>query len=344
MLVHETEDEHLGLCHDDVAEREDSGELAVRTDHERVVQMRNRLSLAAHLLEGLRRAELRLEPEELGVHEAAGGVLAVGKKLLDLARLARLHLGEELRGFLLGQIGEQVGGVVRLHLLEDVGSFPRLEGLEELALQLGLDLLQRVRRRFHRKPSEEDGALAAVEILEDLGQIGRMHFRHGAARHVEPDVSWRRSTPRDLRNLRTRPSTSSCQPILRTRPRKPTSTWATRSSPRARKRCRSLTRSTLASSVSTIWRSRTSWASGISLVWSWSGPSASAPRRSRSERESHSCTSAHSTRRTSPRVPCRTRRADTRGYAPAASARRSTMEPSFSPEGPRAARPRSSER
>src|SRR5436305_10824643 len=116
MLVHETEDEYLGLRDDDVAEREDSGKLAVRTDHERVVQMRNRLSLAAHLLEGLRRAELRLEPEELGVHEAAGGVLAVGKKLLDLARLARLHLGEELRGFLLGQIGEQVGGVVRLHL------------------------------------------------------------------------------------------------------------------------------------------------------------------------------------------------------------------------------------
>ena len=143
---------------------------------------------------------------------------------------------------------------------------------------------------------------------------------------------------------RTRPSTRACHPIRRTNPRNPTSTCATRSSPRARSRCRSLTRSTLASSVSTICRSSTSCARGISLDWSCSGRRASAPRLSRTARPSHPATSSHSTRFSSPPLRVRTRIAFTRGYAPAASASKSTSVPRRSPAGPCTGRPSRSER
>ena len=152
------------------------------------MHLRDFARLIAHRLQRLLRGHRRREPQELGVHHSARGVLVIGEQLLDDARVGRIHRRENLGGLLLGQLGEQLSRVVGLHLFDDVGGFRGLDHAQQLALQARLRLFQSIGGELDRQIAEEHRALAAIEVLEDLGEIARVHFRHRAPGQIEPHL------------------------------------------------------------------------------------------------------------------------------------------------------------
>jgi hypothetical protein len=73
-------------------------------------------------------------------------------------------------------LGQQVGCFVRSHLLQDVGRLFVGHGLEQAGLEIRLNLFQRLGYRLNVQRFEEAAAFGAVEIADDLGQVGRVQL------------------------------------------------------------------------------------------------------------------------------------------------------------------------
>ena len=97
----------------------------------------------------------------------------------DLPPLLRLHLLENLARPLLRQLAEQVGGRVRIHLLDDVGGAIAVERLDDRHLDVGIDLLERLGRDLLVDRLEDRFALGRRQVLDDVGDVGRMQLRRG---------------------------------------------------------------------------------------------------------------------------------------------------------------------
>ncbi len=107
------------------------------------------------------------------------------EELRELLALGRFHLTEDLARAVRGQLGEQVGGRVGIHHVDDLGGAVAVEGLDDRHLDLRVDLLERVRRHFIVERLEHGLALGGREVLDDVGDVGRVEAREAAVRDLE---------------------------------------------------------------------------------------------------------------------------------------------------------------
>ena len=182
----------------------------------------------------------------------------------DGLRVLGLHPVDQVLGLVLGHLGQHVGGGVGRHRLEHVG---RLLGIALLGQQLLLDprifdLGQDARGRLDLERLEDVLAGVGGQVLEDLGEVGRMDRgdgllgegqaqagRVGHRRHdVLPADQLRRTggsgpagaAPREPRRAPSPTRAGARGPVDRRR------CGRGRARPRApARRCRSLTRSSL---------------------------------------------------------------------------------------------------
>jgi hypothetical protein len=101
----------------------------------------------------------------------AHGVVRVGHEGPDLARGLGLHLGEEALGLLGLELVEDVRDLVGGHLLEDVRRLLVGHVLEQPDLGAGLELLEDVGRPLLVEGVEERDPRGVVEVFQDVGQV-----------------------------------------------------------------------------------------------------------------------------------------------------------------------------
>ena len=81
-----------------------------------------------------------------------------------------------------GQLAEQVGGGVGIHLLDDVGGAIVVERLDDRDLDVGIDLFERFGGDFLVDRLEHRFALGRRQILDDVGDVGRVQLATGLRR------------------------------------------------------------------------------------------------------------------------------------------------------------------
>ena len=118
-------------------------------------------------------------------------MLAEFEKLCDLQPLLRLHLLEDFTRTGLRQVAQQVGGRVRVHLLDDVGGAGAVERFEDGHLDVRIDFLERLGRDLLVDRLEDRLALGGRQILDDVGDIGRVDLRQPLVGDFQLDASSR---------------------------------------------------------------------------------------------------------------------------------------------------------
>ena len=80
------------------------------------------------------------------------------------------------------QLAEQVGRGVGIHLLDDVGGAILVERFDDRHLDVGIDLLERLGGDFLVDRLEHRFALGRRQILDDVGDVGRVELREALRR------------------------------------------------------------------------------------------------------------------------------------------------------------------
>ena len=102
--------------------------------------------------------------------------------------LLRLHLAEDLVGVLLFELAEQVGGRAGIHLLDDVGGAVGIERFDDRHLDVGIDLFERLGGDLLVDRLEHRFALGRREILDDVGDVGRVQLRQALVGDLQLDA------------------------------------------------------------------------------------------------------------------------------------------------------------
>jgi len=155
------------------------------------VQIVDELGLGPDLADlGDRRVDgaVRIDPDVVGRHQAAGGILGERRKLAQLLGGLRLHLGQQRGLFLLREFAEQVGGVVGVHLFDDVGGALGAEVVDQRALGLRVEVFERVGRVLVVERADDAGGILRGELADDLGQVGRLQPGQAVLAHREADL------------------------------------------------------------------------------------------------------------------------------------------------------------
>ncbi len=165
--------------HEQLAQGEDADQVAVVVGD---VDVEDHLHVFGLLQGGNRLADqlVLAQRENLGGHDAAGGLFAVLEQLLDLLGVLVLHDMKDLFGDFFRHVADDLDGVVVGHLLQDAGDRLLLHLLEQargrIVFQLGEDVGGCLRVG---KQVEEDALFLQVEITEQVGDIGRMDLGQG---------------------------------------------------------------------------------------------------------------------------------------------------------------------
>ena len=145
----------------------DGVEVEHHLDVASALQLRDRLAHRQVLGEG----------EDVGVHDAAGGVLGEFEEFLDLRVLLATHEVEDAARQLLGQRLDNRRGVVGLEFLNVASDVLGRAPLEQVRAHLGPELAQ----GLHGMPwaavqQDVEGRLAVAlgQVAEDAREIGRM--------------------------------------------------------------------------------------------------------------------------------------------------------------------------
>ena len=109
----------------------------------------------------------------------------------DLPPLVRLHLPEDLSGAIFGEVAEQVGRGIGIHFLDDVGGAIGVERLDDRHLDLRIELFQRLGGDFLVDRFEHRFALGRGQVLDDVGDVRRMHLRETLVLDLQLDAARR---------------------------------------------------------------------------------------------------------------------------------------------------------
>ena len=86
----------------------------------------------------------------------------------------RGHFLQDVRGSLLGQVGQQVGGGVRIHLLDNIGGAVGIERLYDRLLHLGIDFFQGFGCNFLVQRFKDGFALVGSKVFDDVSNVSRV--------------------------------------------------------------------------------------------------------------------------------------------------------------------------
>src|ERR1019366_3181559 len=168
------------------------GEALLAIDQEQGVQGLQEVLVAAEGGHGVGHGGAIVQHNVLGVHHAAGRVLAEFEELADFGFGSGVHFLEDLfAGFLL-QFGEEIGGLVGRHFLHDIGGLLGVQGFQDAGLHFGvLDFGKGVGGGFAVDGFEDGLALGGAEFLDDVGQVGGVHLLQLGVGNVEAQAAQR---------------------------------------------------------------------------------------------------------------------------------------------------------
>ena len=120
---------------------------------EHLVEAVRQILRVAHVVDGLPHRPEGRHGDEIGLHDAAGGVLGIFEASLD---------GRPLEG---GKLGEDVGLVLLVQILDDVNCLVRVELLQRLGDRLVRHLLE----HLVAHPFVELGERRGIEVAAERG-------------------------------------------------------------------------------------------------------------------------------------------------------------------------------
>ena len=126
----------------------------------------------------------RLEPHELGGHDAARAVGRVLQEALDLGPHLGGELGQQAPARDLAHPADDLGALVRGEALEDLGGAAGVHLPEDRAAAVERGLVEDLDRPRHRQHAHHRGRLLPGELVDEVGDVGRLQLRHDLA---DPD-------------------------------------------------------------------------------------------------------------------------------------------------------------
>ncbi len=200
---------------DELAHAHDAEQVVALVDHVEVVGELELLAASLERRDRLRHRDLFVEREEVGRHDAPGGLRVEREELLHVGRLVGVHEREQLLATILWQFVEQERRVVRGHLAEEPHDLVHRKRLEQVDRVLGAELGQRVgglrgvargeRRERHmslalRERAEHGRHLDRTQPLDDVERVGDGAATDETADRIQEDVESllvHRRLPRD---------------------------------------------------------------------------------------------------------------------------------------------------
>ena len=147
----------------------------------------DRLLLPGHradVLQALADRPGRLEPHELGGHDAARAVGRVLQEPLDLGPHLGGELGQQPPARDLAHAADDLGALVGGQAVEDLGGAARVHLPEDRAAAVERRLVEDLDRPRHRQHAHHRGGFLPGELVDEVGHVGRLQLRHHLA---DPD-------------------------------------------------------------------------------------------------------------------------------------------------------------
>ncbi len=168
---------------DEFLQREGAAQAVVVVDHIDVIDLVHVLGLHPELLDALGHRPVLVDHQHLGAHQTAGGVLVIFEQVDDVAGLLHIvDVGQHLVAVLLVEVLYEVDGVVGVEMVDiEAGDFLGVHVAQELAAVILVKLHQHVGGLVAVEQPVEVLGLRQVEVLIQLGDVGRVHLLKLAA-------------------------------------------------------------------------------------------------------------------------------------------------------------------
>ncbi len=155
-------------------ERDRAEQMIGGIDHEDLVEAVGQIVGLAHVVDRLPDRPERRHGDEIGLHDAAGGVLGIFEAALERDALEMRQLGEDVRLLFLVEILEQINRLVGIELLEGLGHLLGGHLLEHLVAHRLVELGQRRGVEVLAECGDERPALLGPEQFDQIGEVGLM--------------------------------------------------------------------------------------------------------------------------------------------------------------------------
>ena len=148
--------------------------MVVGRDHEHFPEVGRQLVGLAHIVDDLADRPKLGDGDEVALHQATGGLLAIGERFLDGRPVVGLHRPQHRALLIFLQVLDQGDGVVGVELGREIGHLLRLHLVDhilaDIIVELGIDVgVDDARQRL-----DQVAALVPMGKFDEVGDIGRV--------------------------------------------------------------------------------------------------------------------------------------------------------------------------
>lgn len=165
---------YRGVCEHHL-QRQRAAQAVVVVDNVDIIDFVHVFGLQAHLLDTLGHRPVFVDHNHLGAHQAAGGVLVIFQQVYDVAGLLNVvDVRYDFVALFFVELLYQVNGVVGVEVVNLLGDFLGRHVLDKFQTLVLVEFHQHVGGGVLVEQLEEVFRLLGVELLEELGYIGRV--------------------------------------------------------------------------------------------------------------------------------------------------------------------------
>jgi hypothetical protein len=185
-LLHaERTEGHLAAAPDHARERHRTHGSEADVDDEDLVEIVRKVLVGAQEVERLADRPIIRQGHELARHEPAGRIFRKGEPLLQAGAFGKRQ-GLEDRSLERGlEVGKEAHRIVGLEAGDDPRRGLGSEILDESGADLGIEISQRIGRELLAERAHEPRPVGGVELLQEIGEIGRVERNGEAGGEVE---------------------------------------------------------------------------------------------------------------------------------------------------------------
>ena len=143
-------------------------------DHEHLVEAVGQVLGQTHIVDRLPHRPERWHGNEIGLHDAAGGVLRIFEAAFQRGALERRQLGEDVRLLFLVEVLDDIDRFVGIELLKRLRHLFGGHHFEHLVAHRLVELRQRRGIEVGPERGDQRAALFGAEQLDEIGEVGRV--------------------------------------------------------------------------------------------------------------------------------------------------------------------------